>query len=197
MLAYSLEKKRQEHLESRSRPVDDDQPTACPVQYSFDCEDSFVHVDLSGDDLSGDGAEGCRVIFSKPCSSLSPSRTPSPCMRSLYHRTPPLSRPGSDDNDYLNTYGSTDIGDSTYGDGAPGSTKAVCAHTIVRAPQDHCARSRRPLCAHLKIIVRAREDHSARSSEDHGAYSVHLQSIVCVSDRRMCAIINSHIAPTF
>ena len=47
-------------LETRSRPLDDDQPTAYPVQYSFDGEDFFAHVDH--------GPRRSRARDAPPCS---------------------------------------------------------------------------------------------------------------------------------
>ncbi|KAI0669923.1 hypothetical protein C8Q78DRAFT_976572 [Trametes maxima] len=135
-------------LESRPRPVDDDHPLAYPIQYSFDGEDFHAHVDLSAG-----GGEGARVIFQwdesgewryhntevmpfppggrsaledvlvppMPENPVSmPTLSAAPYTRSYDHELP---QDDSDDDDYWNAYGSTDIGDSTYGSGAPLSSK--------------------------------------------------------------------------
>ncbi|KAI0778162.1 hypothetical protein BD413DRAFT_684062 [Trametes elegans] len=134
-------------LESRPRPVDDDQPSPYPIQYSFDGEDFYAHVDLSTD-----GIEGARVIlqwdesgewryhntdlmpFPPGCRSvledvLVPPEPPQPASLATLSTAPyarnydDLPEDDSDDDDYWNAYGSTDIGDSTYGSGAPVSAK--------------------------------------------------------------------------
>ena len=135
-------------LETRSRPLDDDQPTVYPVQYSFDGEDFFAHVDLSNDD-----GEGPRVIFqwdesgewkyhntdlmpfppgSRPALEdvLVPPPPPNPVSikplsRSSYPQNFDVddSQDDSDDDDYWNAYGSTDIGDSQFGERTPSSAK--------------------------------------------------------------------------
>ncbi|TBU48361.1 hypothetical protein BD309DRAFT_987411 [Dichomitus squalens] len=137
-------------LETRFRPLDDDQPTVYPVQYSFDGEDFFAHVDISND-----SGEGPRVIFQWDESGewkyhntdlmpfppgsraaledvLVPPPPPShvsvqPLSRSSYPQTFHVDdlQDDSDDDDYWNAYGSTDIGDSRFGQSTPGSAKDV------------------------------------------------------------------------
>ncbi|KAI0757013.1 hypothetical protein C8Q80DRAFT_1215776 [Daedaleopsis nitida] len=135
-------------LETRSRPVDDDLPTVYPVQYSFDGEDFFAHVDLScgsGNgprlilqwDQSGEWKYHNADLMPFPPGTrpnledvLIPPPAPNPVtVRTI--STPSWTRnfeandlqDDSDDDDYWNAYGSTDIGDSLYGDGAPASAK--------------------------------------------------------------------------
>ncbi|KAI0801289.1 hypothetical protein C8Q74DRAFT_1454658 [Fomes fomentarius] len=134
-----------EFLEARSRPIDDDRPTAYPVQYSFDGEDFFAHVDLSGDT-----GEGARLILqwdepgewkyhnsdlmpfppgARPNLEdvLVPPPIPNPVSLHTFSYPCPFEandfQDDSDDDDYWNAYGSTDIGDSHYGDGGPASAK--------------------------------------------------------------------------
>ena len=138
-----------ELLESRPRPVDDDQPTAYPVQYSFDGEDFFAHVDLScgtGDgprivlqwDEHGDWRYHNVDLMPFPPGSrplLEDVLIPPPLSVPVQTRATPPLVPGfdpafvdeddGDDDDYWNAYGSTDIGDSAYSDGAPTSAKDV------------------------------------------------------------------------
>ena len=135
-------------LESRPRPIDDGPPSAYPVQYSFDGEDFFAHVDLSG---SGDG-DGPRVVLqwddnsgewkyhntdlmpfppgSRPLLDdvLVPPSNPAlvqskPSLSHVPHFDAGLLEDGDDDDDYWNAYGSTDIGDSAYSDGVAASVK--------------------------------------------------------------------------
>lgn len=136
-------------LESRPRPLDDDQPFAYPVQYSFDGEDFYAHVDLSNN-----GSDGARVILQwdeagewryhntdlmpfPPGSRsaledvLVPPAPPNPASlptlsTAAYPRSYDLDIPDDDDgddDDYWNAYGSTDIGDSAYHSAAPVSAK--------------------------------------------------------------------------
>ncbi|KAJ8495850.1 hypothetical protein ONZ51_g1441 [Trametes cubensis] len=135
-------------LESRPRPLDDDQPSAYPIQYSFDGENFYAHVDLSGY-----GGEGPRVILqwddsgewkyhntdlmpfppgsrsvledvlvppAPPHPAALPTFSPAPYSRGYGDDVP---QDDSDDDDYWNAYGSTDIGDSLYGGSAPVSAK--------------------------------------------------------------------------
>ncbi|KAI0361652.1 hypothetical protein OH77DRAFT_1508535 [Trametes cingulata] len=136
-------------LESRPRPIDEDQPFDYPVQYSFDGEDFYAHVDLSGH-----GGEGARVILQWDESGewkyhntdlmpfppgsrsaledvLVPPVPPNPVSlptlsaatytRSYDHDVP---QDDSDDDDYWNAYGATDIGHGLHGSGtAPVSAK--------------------------------------------------------------------------
>ncbi|KAI0365226.1 hypothetical protein BV20DRAFT_954754 [Pilatotrama ljubarskyi] len=135
-------------LESRPRPVDEDQPFDYPVQYSFDGEDFYAHVDLSVD-----GSGGARVILQWDESGewkyhntdlmpfppgsrsaledvLVPPVPPNPVSlptlsaaaytRSYDHDVP---QDDSDDDDYWNAYGATDIGDGLRGSTAPVSAK--------------------------------------------------------------------------
>ncbi|KAI0639377.1 hypothetical protein C8Q77DRAFT_1044898 [Trametes polyzona] len=134
-------------LEARPRPLDDDQPLAYPVQYSFDGEDFYAHVDLS------DGSDGARVILQWDDSGewkyhntdlmpfppgsrsaledvLVPPAPPHPVSLSTLPTAPStrsydldIPQDDSDDDDYWNAYGATDIGDSTYGSSAPVSAK--------------------------------------------------------------------------
>ncbi|RPD82575.1 hypothetical protein L226DRAFT_549286 [Lentinus tigrinus ALCF2SS1-7] len=142
-----------ELLESRPRPIDDDQPTLFPVQYSFDGEDFYAHVDLSGgthdgprvllqwDDDGGDWRyhntdlmpfpPGCRADLEDV---LVPPAAPNPVsVHSIATPSYPRSfdvdglQDDSDDDDYWNAYGATDIGDSHYGEGAPGAAKDAAA----------------------------------------------------------------------
>ncbi|TFK89773.1 hypothetical protein K466DRAFT_574615 [Polyporus arcularius HHB13444] len=141
-----------ELLESRPRPIDDDQPTVFPVQYSFDGEDFFAHVDLSSghnsgprvllqwDDDVGDWRyhntdlmpfpPGCRAELEDV---LVPPAAPNPVsLHSIatpsYHSFDVDSlQDDSDDDDYWNAYGASDIGDSHYGEGAPASAKDTAA----------------------------------------------------------------------
>ena len=141
----SPEKKAQilELLESRSRPIDDDQPTTYPVQYSFDGEDFFAHVDISpGDedrprvilqwDESGEWKYHNVDLMPFPPGSrallddvLVPPPAPAPVV--IQTRAAPsyfdTDLPEDDEDDYWNAYGSTDIGDSAYSDGVPTSAK--------------------------------------------------------------------------
>ena len=142
-----------ELLESRPRPIDDDQPAVFPVQYSFDGEDFYAHVDLSSgtddgprillqwDDGTGEWRyhnadlmpfpPGCRADLEDV---LVPPAAPNPVsVHSIV--TPSYTRSfdvdslqdDSDDDDYWNAYGATDIGDSHFGEGAPGSAKDAAA----------------------------------------------------------------------
>ncbi|KAH9849783.1 hypothetical protein C2E23DRAFT_736548 [Lenzites betulinus] len=135
-------------LESRPRPLDDDEPCAYPIQYSFDGEDFYAHVDLSSD-----GRDGARVVlqwdesgdwkyhntdlmpFPPGCRSaledvLVPPAPPNhvslPTLSAAaFPHTHDFDVPqdDSDDDDYWNAYGSTDIGDSVYPSSAPMSAK--------------------------------------------------------------------------
>ena len=150
----SPEKKQQiiELLESRPRPVDDDQPAAYPTQYSFDGEDFFAHVDLSYD-----SGEGARIILqwdeagewkyhNTDLMPFPPGARPNledvlvppppphpvslhPFSTSSYSRTFEANdlQDDSDDDDYWNAYGSTDMGDSLYGDAVPSSAKETAS----------------------------------------------------------------------
>lgn len=137
-----------EFLEARPRPIDDDQPTAYPVQYSFDGEDFFAHVDLSGDtgegarsilqwDESGEWKYHNSDLMPFPPGArpnledvLVPPPIPNPVSLHTFSTTS-YPRPfaakdfqdDSGDDDYWNAYGATDIGDSHYGDGGPASAK--------------------------------------------------------------------------
>ncbi|KAI0662803.1 hypothetical protein C8Q70DRAFT_908776 [Cubamyces menziesii] len=135
-------------LESRPRPLDDDQPSAYPIQYSFDGENFYAHVDLSGY-----GGEGPRVILQWDDSGewkyhntdlmpfppgsrsvledvLVPPAPPHPASLQTFPPAPynrgygdDVPQDDSDDDDYWNAYGSTDIGDSLYCGSAPVSAK--------------------------------------------------------------------------
>ncbi|CDO71542.1 hypothetical protein BN946_scf184911.g12 [Trametes cinnabarina] len=134
-------------LESRPRSLDDDQPTAYPIQYSFDGEDFYAHVDLSG--YNGEGPRvilqwdesgewkyhnvdlmpfppGCRsaledVLIPPAPPTFSSQPTATAAYGSSY--TNDLPQDDSDEDDYWNAYGSTDIGDSHYGSAAPAAAK--------------------------------------------------------------------------
>ena len=135
-------------LETRSRPLGDDPPSIYPVQYSFDGEDFFAHVDLSGDakqgprvilqwDESGEWTYHNTDLMPFPPGSrvaLGDVLIPSPPLNPVSLQM--LSRPSylhsfeadgihvdSDDDDYWNAYGATDIGDSHYGQSAPAAAK--------------------------------------------------------------------------
>ncbi|KAL7285296.1 hypothetical protein ACG7TL_000391 [Trametes sanguinea] len=135
-------------LESRPRSVDDDEPTAYPIQYSFDGEDFYAHVDLS--EYGGDGP---RVILQWDESGewkyhnidlmpfppgsrsalediLVPPAPPKLDAQTTFSAATYSSRyenelpqDDSDDDDYWNAYGSTDIGDSHYSSAAQASAK--------------------------------------------------------------------------
>ncbi|KAI9063042.1 hypothetical protein FKP32DRAFT_1686352 [Trametes sanguinea] len=135
-------------LESRPRSLDDDEPTAYPIQYSFDGEDFYAHVDLSDY-----GGEGPRVILqwdesgewkfhnidlmpfppgsrsaledilvppAPPKLAAQPTFSAAAYTSSYENELP---QDDSDDDDYWNAYGSTDIGDSHYSSAVPASAK--------------------------------------------------------------------------
>ncbi|KAH9944404.1 uncharacterized protein BXZ73DRAFT_40022 [Epithele typhae] len=124
-------------LESRPKPLDDDQPLTFPIQYSFDGEEFFAHVNVSDD---GDGVRlilqwhdagdwryhnldlmpfpsGSRSsledILVPPASPVRPVTAHAPALRESSLAS------DEDEDDYWNSYGSTDIGDSAYSDGIP------------------------------------------------------------------------------
>ncbi|KAM5535443.1 hypothetical protein V8D89_010965 [Ganoderma adspersum] len=129
-------------LEARSRPLDDDQPSLFPVQYSFDGEYFFAHVDLSTNtdqgprvilqwDESGEWKYHNTDLMPFPPGSrlaledvLVPPSPPNPVSRQPFARPSYLHtydvgdlHDDSDDDDYWNAYGATDIGDSHYSQG--------------------------------------------------------------------------------